>query len=151
MAKNIDEFITKVTLNTEEAKKQLDVLSKKVEEFRKLRDSAAKEGNGEMAANYAKEIAVLEKQMRSYKATSQNVAHTLENLSGATLLELKKAQKELNKEMQNVPRNTEYYRELQDTLKKVKDEIKGVKEMNRPQIPKNEMPIHTKTRFMSLS
>ena len=57
MAKNIDEFITKVTLNTEEAKKQLDVMSKKVEEFRKLRDSAAKEGNGEMAANYAKEIA----------------------------------------------------------------------------------------------
>ena len=63
MAKNIDEFITKVTLNAEEAKKQLDVMSKKVEEFRKLRDSAAKEGNGEMAVNYTKEIAVLEKQM----------------------------------------------------------------------------------------
>lgn len=128
MAKNIDEFITKVTLNAEEAKKQLDVMSKKVEEFRKLRDDAAKNGNGEMAANYAKEIAVLEKQMRSYKAASQNVAHTLENLSGATLAELRKAQKELNKEMQNVPRNTEYYKDLKDTLEKVKAEIKGVKE-----------------------
>ncbi|MBQ6203602.1 MAG: hypothetical protein IJK46_05855 [Prevotella sp.] len=128
MAKNIDEFITKVTLNAEEAKKQLDAMSKKVEEFRKLRDDAAKNGNGEMAANYAKEIAVLEKQMRSYKAASQNVVHTLDNLSGATLAELKKAQKELNKEMQNVPRNTEYYKDLKDTLEKVKAEIRGVKE-----------------------
>ena len=50
-------------LNAEEAKKQLDVMSKKVEEFRKLRDSAAKEGNGDMAAKYAQEIAVSEKQM----------------------------------------------------------------------------------------
>ena len=128
MAKNIDEFITKVTLNAEEAKKQLDVMSKKVEEFRKLRDSAAKEGNGDMAAKYAKEIAVLEKQMRSYKAASQNVAHTLDNLTGATLSELKKAQKELNKEMQTIPRNTEYYKQLQAMLEKVKFEIKGVKE-----------------------
>ncbi len=128
MAKNIDEFITKVTLNAEEAKKQLDVMSKKVEEFRKLRDSAAKEGNGEMAAKYAKEIAVLEKQMRSYKAASQNVAHTLNNLTGATLAELKKAQKELNKEMQNVPRNTEYYKQLHAMLEQVKTEMKGVKE-----------------------
>ena len=63
MAKNIDEFITKVTLNTEEAKKQLDVMSKKVEEFRKLRDSSAKKGNGDMAAKYAQEIAVPEKKM----------------------------------------------------------------------------------------
>ena len=117
-----------MTLNAEEAKKQLDVMSKKVEEFRKLRDSAAKEGNGEMAAKYAKEIAVLEKQMRSYKAASQNVAHTLNNLTGATLAELKKAQKELNKEMQNVPRNTEYYKQLHAMLEQVKTEMKGVKE-----------------------
>ena len=57
MASRTDVYTTKVFLNAEEAKKQLDVMSKKVEEFRKLRDSSAKEGNGEMAANYAKEIA----------------------------------------------------------------------------------------------
>ncbi|MGN1376209.1 MAG: hypothetical protein ACI4V5_06620 [Prevotella sp.] len=41
MASNFQEFVTKITLNAEEAKKQLDILSARTKEYRKLRGEAA--------------------------------------------------------------------------------------------------------------
>lgn len=128
MASNFQEFITKVTLNAEEAQKQLDILSARATEYRKLRDAAAKAGDKNAMEKYAKEVNELDKAMRRYKTSSQSVAQTLKNLSGATLAELKKAQKSLNQEMQHTPRHTEYYKELQKSLEAVKREMRGVKD-----------------------
>ena len=128
MASNFQEFITKVTLNSEEAQKQLDILMERTKEYRKLRDAAAKAGDKNAMEKYAKEVNELDKAMRRYRTASQNVAQTLKNLSGATLAELKKAQKSLNREMQNTPRHTEYYKELQESLEAVKREMRGVKD-----------------------
>ena len=128
MASNFQEFITKVTLNSEEAQKQLDILMERTKEYRKLRDAAAKAGDKNAMEKYAKEVNELDKAMRRYRTASQNVAQTLKNLSGATLAELKKAQKSLNMEMQNTPRHTEYYTELQKSLEAVKREMRGVKD-----------------------
>lgn len=127
MATNFQEFTTKINLNAEEAKKQLDILSNRAKEYRKLRDEAAKAGDKKAMEKYAKEINELDKAMKRYRTQSQNVAHTLKNLSDATLSDLKKAQKALNKEMQEVPRNSEYYQQLKLALQQVKDEMRGIK------------------------
>lgn len=128
MAQNYEEFVAKVTLNSEEAKRQLDSLSASVDKWRKERDQAMAAGDTKAAAKFAKEINEAEKAMRRYRTESRNVAEVLKNLGGATMSELRKAQRALNKEMQNVPRNTEYYKELQKQLEHVKDEMKGVKD-----------------------
>ena len=77
MASNYQEYITKVTLNAEEAKKQLDILSARAKEYRKLRDEAAKAGDKNAMEKYAKEVNELDKAMRRYRTDSQNVAQTL--------------------------------------------------------------------------
>lgn len=128
MASNFQEFVTKITLNAEEAKKQLDILSARTKEYRKLRDDAAKAGDKKVMEKYANEVVQLEKAMSRYRTQSQNVAKTLKNLSGATMRDLKKAQSAINKEMQETPRNTEYYRQLSRALQDVKAEMKSVKE-----------------------
>ena len=56
MASNFQEFITKVTLNAEEAQKQLNILSARATEYRKLRDAAAKAGDKNAMEKYAKEV-----------------------------------------------------------------------------------------------
>lgn len=128
MANNYQEFITKISLNDKEAKRELEELQKMTERYKKLRDEAAKKGNTKEVEKLTMQIAQADKAMRRYRTQIQNVDATLKNLSGATLNDLKKAQRALIKEMGNTPRSTEYYRQLEKKLRDVKNEMKGVKE-----------------------
>ena len=125
---HIEEFITKVMLNTEQAKNELEALEKKTKQLKAERDVAFRSGDHKGFKLLSREITKTEKQMRLLRTQTADVGAILKNLSGASIYDLKRAASLLRKEMSGVNRDSSYYKELANQLARVKAEQAAVRE-----------------------
>lgn len=129
MAAKYQEFVTEVRLNSEQAKNKLQQLRKETEEWIKKRNDLINgKGSTSEISNLTKNIQKNERVMGQLEKQAHNIIDTLDNLDGATLNQLKQAERELNAEMRKTPQNTPYFHELADKLKQVKSQIAGIRD-----------------------
>ena len=126
MATNTDTHISRVILDTKEAKDRLNELENKLREVRKARDEAY--AKGESTTALERQIKRLEAEAKNYKTTQQQVNETLKNLSSASYKELQLIAKALNKELKSgaIERNSKEWKKLQGQLKDVRAEMQRI-------------------------
>lgn len=132
MAKDWQEFVTKVSLNTSEAE---DKLKKLAEEQKRLNAEMSKltssGGSKKDVNNLQKQINQNEKAMRNLQKQATNVINVIDNMDSSSLEQLMQAQKMLNAEMKKTEQNTEYFDQLSKRLQKVNTAIAGIRETTK--------------------
>ena len=126
MATSTDTHISRVILDTKEAKDRLNDLEKKLKELKKARDEAY--AKGESTTALERQIKRIEAEANNYRTTQDKVNKTLKNLSSASYKELQIIAKALNKELRSgaIKRNSEEWKRLQQQLKSVKREMAAI-------------------------
>lgn len=126
MATSTDTHISRVILDTKEAKDRLNDLEKKLKELKKARDEAY--AKGESTTALERQIKRIEAEANNYRTTQDKVNKTLKNLSSASYKELQIIAKALNKELRSgaIKRNSEEWKRLQQKLKSVKREMAAI-------------------------
>ena len=117
-----------VHLNGEQAKQELTALAQKAQDLRKRLIEANEAGNGKAFEKLNKELNQTNKQMKQLSKEAFDVKKVLDNLSGATMSDLIKAKKEIDKQLNSpaISRNSKEWKELQNQLKSVKTEMAAV-------------------------
>lgn len=126
MATSTDTHISRVILDTKEAKDRLNDLEKKLKELKKARDEAY--AKGESTTALERQIKRIEAEANNYRTTQDKVNKTLKNLSSASYKELQIIAKALNKELRSgaIKRNSDEWKRLQQQLKSVKREMAAI-------------------------
>ena len=129
MENNVQTYTTRIFLNAEEAKKQLDELEKKAEELRKKKEEAAEAGDWREFNKVKRELDQTVKQMDAMKTSAQKVDNVLQNLSTASVKQIQQTIKAINKELSSgsVERNSEEWDFLNEQLRRCKDELKSIR------------------------
>jgi len=127
MAKE-QEIITKIFLNDEQAKDKLKDLERKMEELRKKRDQAFNMGKMDSVKDLNKELEKTKKEMSNIQISGTKINHTLENLSTASVKELRRNITVINNELKSgrVKRGSEDWKVLNGQLKKCKEELQKI-------------------------
>ncbi|MBO4963695.1 MAG: phage tail tape measure protein, partial [Prevotella sp.] len=127
MAKEQD-IITKIFLNDEQAKDKLNSLEKKMEELRKKRDQAFNMGKMDSVKDLNKELIKTKKEMSDIQISGTKINHTLENLSTASVKELRRNITVINNELKSgrVKRGSEDWKALNGQLRKCKEELQRI-------------------------
>lgn len=123
MATNTDTHISRVILDTKEAKDKLKELQKKLEDVKKAKEEACAKGESTRALE--RQIKRLSAEAKAYMTTQQKVNQILKNLSSASYKNLQTVAKALNRELKSgaIERNSEEWKKLQGQLKQVRTEI----------------------------
>jgi len=117
-----------VLLNGEQAKQELDALELKAKGLRKSIREASDIGDLAGVKRYNKELKETQQQMRTVKSEAFNAKKVLDDLSGSSLKDLYAAQKKIDSLLRNgsVKRNSEEWKELVKSQRKVKEEIQSI-------------------------
>ena len=126
MATSTDTHVSRVILDTKEAKDKLKELQNKLELVKKARDEAYVKGESTTA--FEKQIKRLNAEIKTYQTSQENVNKVLNNLSSASYKELKNVAKALNKELKSgaIERNSVEWKQLNEQLKKVRKEMASI-------------------------
>ena len=126
MATNTDTHISRVILDTKEAKDKLTELQKKLEDVKKAKEEAY--ARGESTTALEKQIKKLNAEANAYMTTQQKVNQILKNLSSASYKDLQTVAKALNRELKSgaIERNSEEWKKLQGQLKQVRTEMQHI-------------------------
>lgn len=129
MASRTDVYTTKVFLNAEEAKKELDSLNKRLKQLNKERDEAASQGNLKRVNEVNKQIKEVTKSLDSTRTTAAKVSNVLDNLSGASIKQIQQTIKAINKEMSsgNIQRGSEEWKFFEEQLQRCNKELKEIR------------------------
>ena len=129
MADNTQTFTTRIFLNSEEAKKRLDELQRKVEDLRKKKEEAAKAGDWPTFNSLKKQLDQTNKEIVQIQVSAQKVDRILGNLSSASIKEINQTIKAINKEMSSgsIVRGSEEWKFLNEQLVRCKQELKNIK------------------------
>ena len=113
-----------VTVNGEQAKEELSVLEQRAKKLKEQLTAANQAGDGKAYNKLSKELKTTQKEMRQLAKESFDVKKVLDNLSGASMADLTKAQKQLSAELRkpHVKRNSEDWDRLTTSLRRVKQE-----------------------------
>lgn len=114
---------TTITLNNEQAKRELDELQKKMQRLIDLKRKAEEAGDVQGYKKISAELGKAQREAKSYEKQLQDVDRVLKNLSGASINELRKAQQALTLQTNKLGRETAEYAAKSKQLKQVKDEI----------------------------
>ncbi len=119
---------SEVIVNGEQAKQELSVLEARANKLKTALIEANKAGDGTAYTKLSKELKSTQKEMNQLAKESFDVKKVLNDLSGATMKDLLKAQRQLNSEINNgsVKRGTEDWKKHQEQLKAVKTEIAAI-------------------------
>lgn len=134
MASRTQEFTTTIFLNDQQAKNEIAALEAKIKTIRKDMEDAAKTakktGDWTDFNNLKKELGNTTKQLNAMRTSAQQVDHVLENLSGASIKEIKNTIKAINKELSsgNIERGSDKWNFLNEALSNCKAELKAIKE-----------------------
>ena len=122
-----------VLLNGEQAKRELTVIESKVESLRAKLKEANDAGDGEAFKKLSKELRSAQKEMKQMAKDSFDLKKVLDNLSGASMPDLKKAKKELDKQLNSpaIVRGSKAWKELTASLTSVKNELKSVNDESK--------------------
>jgi TP901 family phage tail tape measure protein len=115
-----------VTLNNEQAKKEMEELQTSMKKFSDLRDQAFKSGNTTAWKAYDAELKKATRTASGYKKELFDVDKVIRNMSGSSLNDLKKAQAALTAEVGKLDRSTAQYARRSQDLKKVKAEMTAI-------------------------
>ena len=126
MATNTDTHISRVILDTKEAKDKLKELQKKLEDVKKAKEEAY--AKGESTTALERQIKRLSAEAKAYMTTQQKVNQILKNLSSASYKDLLTVAKALNRELKSsaIERNSEEWKKLQGQLKQVRTEMQRI-------------------------
>ena len=129
MADNVQNYTTRIFLNSEEAKRKLDELEKEVEELRKKKEAAAKGGDWPTFNNAKKQLDMVNKEMTSLQTSAQKVDKVLGSMSTASIKDLKSTIRAINKELESgsIKRGSEEWKFLNEQLRKCKVELKAIR------------------------
>ena len=117
-----------VTLNGAQAKQELTALEQKAVRLKAALVEANTAGDGKAFNKLNKELRDTQRQMNQLQKEAFDVKNVMDNLSGATMKELTKAQKQLTAEINSgkIERGTQAWKEHQLKLREVKTEIASV-------------------------
>lgn len=126
MATSTDTHVSRVILDTKDAKERLNELETKLKEVKKARDDAYAKGDSTTALE--RQIKRLNAEINNYKTSQQQVNDILKNLSSASYKELQLVAKALNKELKSgaIERNSQEWKQLNEQLKKVRGEMASI-------------------------
>ena len=128
MADNVQTYTTRIFLNAEEAKKQLDELQSKVVDLRKKKDEAAHAGDWPTFNSLKKQLDKANQDIRSMQTSAQKVDRVLGNLSTASVKEIQQTIRAINHELSSgaIERGSEEWKFLNEQLRRCKAELKGI-------------------------
>lgn len=115
-----------VTLNNEQAKRELEELQASMKKLAELRDKAFKEGNVTAFKAYDAELKKATRTVTSFKKELFDVNGVMKNLSGASMNDLRKASTVLTNEVSKLDRTTAQYAKRSVDLKRVKAEMAAI-------------------------
>lgn len=126
-------IITKIFLNDEQAKNKLEELEKKMENLRQKRDKAFNMGKMDSVKDLNKQLQQTQKEMSNIQISGTKINHMLENLSTASIKELRRSITVINNELKSgrVKRGSEDWEYLTGKLKKCREELKKINDESR--------------------
>lgn len=127
MAKE-QEIITKIFLNDEQAKNKLEELERKMGKLREQRDQAFNMGKMDSVKDLNKDLEKTKKEMSNIQISGTKINHTLENLSTASVKELRRNITVINNELKSgrVKRGSEDWKALNSQLRRCKEELQKI-------------------------
>ena len=125
---NNNTYTTTIFLNDEQAVNRLNELQKSVDRYRKAKQQALIDGDDKAFKTANKQIRECEKEMKALSTTAQNVDRVLNNLSTASVKDIRSTIRAINKELDSgaVQRGTKEWDYFQKKLKECKEELKGI-------------------------
>ena len=137
-----EKYTTVIELNSEQAKRNLDELRRKVESWKSdLAEAREKKMGKSFIAAIRKELSAAEKELRKYDSEVARTIDTLNNIGSASVGRIEEAQKSLLRLSKEVPADSDSYRNLNAMLDQVTQELENIKatkafeELQRPSWP----------------
>ena len=123
-----ERYTTVIELNSEQAKRNLDELRKKVESWKSdLAEAKEKKMGKSFIAAIRKELRDAEKELKKYDNEVARTIETMNNLNSASVERIEEAQKSLRKLASEVPHDSSFYQQLNDQLDMVTQELENIK------------------------
>lgn len=114
---------TTITLNNEQAKRELDELQNKIKNLIALKKKAEAEGDITAYKKVSTELNKSQKEANAYQRQLESVKAVLADMSGATLKQLQNALRSVNTQLSNTRRGTTEFKSMQQAQKQLQAEI----------------------------
>lgn len=125
---NSQEFTTIVRLNAQEAKNELETLTKRVNDLRTARDNAIKSNSeSSFIKDLNRELKSAETQLRGYSTNVNKTIETINNLSTASVGDIQKAMRGIRSAMKDVS-SPEEFKQLDELLERCKQRLTEIKQ-----------------------
>lgn len=118
----------KVTVDGREAKKELRAITAEAEKVNQKIKEAYANGDTKEVKKLEKDFNLLQRKARNFEKAYFSVDGVLKNLSHSTTRDLRKALRELNRQMNapGIERGSKEYREYAAQIRTIKDELKSI-------------------------
>lgn len=120
-----------VTLNNEQAKRELEELQNEMQRLIALRDKAQKEGDTKLFKQTDAQLKKATREARNYQKQLFDVNKALNNLSGASIQDLRKAQQALTMQTSKLNRESAEFIQKSKQLKLVNQELARINSTQR--------------------
>lgn len=119
-----------LVINSDQAKKKLEDISKRMEAVRAKREEAFSKGDAKGIEVYTRELRNLERQAARMQGRAQTVEKVLKNLDRATPNELKRTIREISRELDrgSAARGTKEWNSLSEALARAQSELDKINE-----------------------
>lgn len=123
-----ERYTTVIELNSEQAKRNLDELRKKVESWKSdLAEARENKMGKSFIAAIRKELTAAEKELKKYDNEVARTIETLNNIGSASVEQIEKAQQNLLRLSKEVPYDSNNYKNLTTMLDQVTQELENIK------------------------
>lgn len=123
-----EKYTTVIELNSEQAKRNLDELRRKVESWKSdLAEAKEKKMGRNFIAAIRKELSEAEKELKKYDSEVARTIDTLNDLQSASVDRIEEAQKSLLRLSKEVPHDSPFYEQLNGMLDQVTQELENIK------------------------
>lgn len=126
-----EEANVKVTLNNEEAKREIEELNSRIEKLIQLKKKAESEGDVKGFKKISTELNKAQREAKKYERQLFDVERALKNINGASFDELKRAETALVAQTRKMNRETDEYTRKRAQLKQVSAEISRINNEQR--------------------
>lgn len=137
MATQQQVYETKILLNSEQAKKEINALEKKVEDLKRKRQEALDAGDTKSWQKLNKEVEKHESKLKGMQGRLQNINKTLDNMSAAGPKQLKDTIKDINALLNSgaIERGSRQWDALNASLKQANTELAKIKNESKASQP----------------
>lgn len=125
----------KVTLNNEEAKREVDELNSRIEKLIQLKKKAESEGDVKGFKQIDKELRSAQREAKKYERQLYDIEKALKNINGASWDELKQAEAALVAQTRKLNKETNEYVKKSSQLRMVRTELAKTAADQRTHVP----------------